>query len=72
MEQIHRVKISRRSTTNRVFDSITVVMGDLHLHADLVNDRQIRLAKGLADSHKAPFMVDEANAERVKSALAQQ
>ena len=64
------VKIGRRQTGAREYDAITVCIGDLHLRCDLVCDRDIRLARELANQHGAWFMFDDANAERVKAALA--
>jgi hypothetical protein len=64
------VKISRRQVGQREFDCITVNIGDLHLRCDLVCDRDIRLARELANQHGAWFMFDDYNAERVKAALA--
>ena len=64
-----QVKIQRRATTAREYDAITVVIGDLRLSCDLTSDREIRMAKKLADDHQAAFMYDEANAGRVRAAL---
>ena len=64
-----QVKIHRRATTAREYDAITVVIGDLRLSCDLTSDREIRMAKKLADDHQADFIVDEANAARVRTAL---
>ena len=63
------VRVERRVTAVREYDAITVVIGDLHLSCDLMCDRQIKLAKKLADDHQAAFLFDDANAERVRAAL---
>ena len=63
------VRIARRATTAREYDAITIVIGDLRLSCDLTSDREIRMAKKLADDHQAAFIFDDANAERVKTAL---
>ena len=63
------VRVARRATTAREYDAITVVIGDLRLSCDLTSDREIRMAKKLADEHQADFIFDDANAERVKTAL---
>ena len=70
MDYVAQVKIHRRATTAREYDAITVVIGGLHLSADLMCDRQIRMAKRLAEDHAAVFMYDDANAERVRAATA--
>ena len=64
-----KVKIQRRATTEREWDAICVVICDLHLSCDLVSDRQIKLAKALADDHQATFSYDDVNANRVRSVL---
>ena len=69
MERVICVKVEKMETTTRKFNQIRVVLGDLHLTCDLVADRQIRLAKRIADSHQASFMYDDANAERVREVL---
>lgn len=65
-----QVRIHRRQVGEREYDAITVLIADLNLSCDLVCDRQIRLAHELAIQHQATFMYDDANAERVKTALA--
>ena len=69
MEKVICVKVEKMETTTRKFNQIRVVVSDLHLTCDLVTDRQIRLAKRLADSHQASFMYDDTNAERVREVL---
>lgn len=64
-----QVKIQRRATTAREYDAVTVIIGDLHLSCDLTNDREIRLAKKLADDHQAAFMFDDENSARVRAAI---
>lgn len=68
MEKVICVKIEAMETS-RKFNQVRVVIGDLHLTCDLTSDRQIRLAKRLADSHQASFMYDDKNAERVREVL---
>ena len=63
------IRITRRQVGDREFDSIRIVINDLHLSADLVDDRQIRSAKKLSDEHQCWFMYDDHNAERVRNAL---
>lgn len=66
-------KVSLHQSTNKAgvkYDEITVVIADLHLHCDAVNDRQIRLAKKLADTHGCMFYVATEVADRVDRALA--
>ena len=63
------VTIKRVQTGDREYDAITVVMGDLHLRCDAVCDRDIKLAKRLADDHQAWFQYDEHCAPRVQAAL---
>lgn len=69
MEQVKLVRVHRKQTGGREYDAITVVLGDLHLSCDAVNARQIRLAKHLADSHAAAFMVDPLLQAQVDRAL---
>ncbi len=51
------------------YDRIRVCIADLHLSSDLVNDRQIRLAAKLAESHGVTLQADASNARRVAAAL---
>lgn len=67
--RVTSVRIRRRQVGNREFDSITISLCDLHLSCDLMDDRQIKNARKLADEHGAWFEYDEANAERVRSVL---
>lgn len=67
--RVTNVRIRRRQVGNREFDSITISLCDLHLSCDLMDDRQIKNARKLADEHGAWFEYDEANAERVRSVL---
>lgn len=68
MERIKTVRLHRKATASREYDAITVSIGDLFLSCDLVNDRQIRLAKLLAASHGADFSVCDALEERAAKA----
>lgn len=69
MERVHRVDVRRVQVGERIVDQIKVYICDMHLRCDLVSDRDIALAKRLADSHQAFFTYDAANAERVRAAL---
>jgi hypothetical protein len=70
-ERAVRVRIHGVQTSVHTYDAITVVIADLHLHADLVSDQQIGLAKSLAESHGASFEVSEDLKLRVEVALRQ-
>ena len=63
------IRIERAETSGRQYDRITVVIGDLHLHADLTDNRQIRLAQRLADSHGVALQVGPGLGARVAEAL---
>jgi hypothetical protein len=69
MEQVKAVRVQRTQTGTREYNAITVVLADLHLSCDVVNARQLRLAKHLADSHGAAFMVDPLLQAQVYQAL---
>lgn len=62
--------LRRQEIRGTEVDRVTVLIGDLRLSGELFNDRQIRLARRLADDHEAWFMYDDAIADRVKQALA--
>ena len=64
--QIH---IHRAESRHTEYDEMTVVIADLYLYATISDDRQIRLAKRLADEHGAAFVVSEPLKARVKQAL---
>jgi len=69
-EMASQVKVCRRiSASGHEYDAIKVVIGDLHMSCDAIDDRSIRLAKRLADSHGATFFYDDATAERVRAAI---
>jgi hypothetical protein len=71
MEAAKMVRIrTEQNMAGAYFDRIVVVIGDLHLRCDVNCDRDIRLAKQLADSHEAPFEYAPEVAERVLAALA--
>lgn len=63
------IRIERAETATRQYDCITVVIGDLHLRCDLMDDRQIRLAQRLADSHGVALHVGPGLGGRVAAAL---
>ena len=69
MMRIVKVRIHRAATTSREYDAITVHVGGLGLSADIVNDRQIRQAKHLAESHEATWQVSPELQSRVDAAL---
>ena len=69
MEQVKAVRVQRTQTGTREYNAITVVLADLHLSCDVVNARQLRLAKHLAASHGAAFMVDPLLQAQVDRAL---
>lgn len=69
LERVRRVQIRRVSTTRREYDAIVVHLADLRLSADLVDDRQIRLAHRLAHSHGTTLDVAPELQERVTNAL---
>ncbi len=69
MERAKIVRLHRKATTTREYDAITVCIGDLKLSCDVVDDRQIRIAALLADSHQCPFQVAPELTERAETAL---
>lgn len=71
-EQATKVAITMVSTETKTFPSILLVTHDLHFHADLVNDRQIRLAAALANENHLELQVHPDLLERVNHALAVQ
>lgn len=66
--RIVSVKVHSVQTGERIYDAISIVVGDLHLRCDAVDDRSIRLAKRLADDHQAWFLYDDHCAARVRNA----
>jgi len=71
MEAAKLVRVHRKVTASREYDAITVCIGDLHLSCDAF-DRQIQLARLLADSHECPFQVSPELSVRVDKALKSQ
>lgn len=63
------VRIHRGDQPGDTYPRLTVVIADLHLHASVVTDRQIRLAKLLAQDHGADFIVHPDLQARVDEAL---
>lgn len=63
------VRIYTASNTARTYPAIQVVIADLHLQCDLVDDRQISLAKRLADDHGVLLEVAPEFQARVSKAL---
>lgn len=68
-EPVRRVQIRTEVVASREFAAIVVHLADLRLTADLVNDRQVRLARSLADSHGVELEVSPELRGRVSSAL---
>lgn len=69
MDPVKSVVIHSEQSSRGTYDRIKVVIGDLHLRCDVTCDRDIRLAKRLADDHGSVFDYSEAVAERVYAAL---
>lgn len=67
--QATKVAITMVSTQTKAFPSIQLVTHDLHFHADLVNDRQIRLAAALASENDLELHVHPDLHDRVNRAL---
>lgn len=63
------VRIGPRTAGSRSFDAISVTICDLHLRADLVCDRDIRLAWMLCQDHGAQWLVHDSLQTRVDAAL---
>ena len=59
VERITKIMIVGREQAGRRWDEINVHVGDLQLSCDAVNDRTVRLAVKLAQSHRAFFRVFE-------------
>jgi len=68
-ERVGHVRIHNLATSTRTYAAVTIVIADLHLSADLVSDRQIRLAKTISESHGASFVVSDMLKDRVDAAL---
>jgi hypothetical protein len=69
MDAVKAVSVRREQSTRGHYDCIKVVIGDLHLRCDVTCDRDIKLAKRLADDHGAAFTYSPEVASRVCSAL---
>lgn len=69
MDAVKAVSVRREQSARGHYDCIKVVIGDLHLRCDVTCDRDIRLAKRLADDHGAPFNYDVGTQDRVMAAL---
>ena len=69
MDTAKAVSVRREQASRGFYDCIKVVIGDLHLRCDVTSDRDIRLAKRLADDHGAAFEFDDHTRERVRAAL---
>jgi hypothetical protein len=63
------VQLHSRRGARGAYDAITVRIGGLSLRCDLVNDRQLRLASLLAQSHGCELGVEPQYRERVSRAL---
>lgn len=62
---------TEQAASGAYFDRIRVVIGDLQLRCDVNSERDIRMAKRLADDHECPFVVHPEMAEKVAAALAE-
>lgn len=69
-ESVVRVQLRTLAAGARTYPAIVVHMADLQLSADLVNDRQVRLAQRLAESHGVTMEVAPELQLRVTRALA--
>ena len=69
LTRVTSIRLVERSTMARTYDAIELVIGDLHVRCDLVCDRDIRLARRIADSHGAHWYVAPHLQERVARAL---
>lgn len=69
MDTAKAVSIRREQSARGYYDCINVVIGDLHLRCDVNCDRDIRMAKRLADDHGATFAYAPELAQRVCAAL---
>lgn len=55
---IEDVRVIRQHTTSRSYDAVVVFAGGLHLSCDVVCEKQIRLAKRIADHNGCPYYCD--------------
>lgn len=69
-ELVKRVWVTHMHNANRAYDSIRITLAGMHYACDFVADRDVRLAKHLAESHGAEFIVDPRVADRVAIAIA--
>jgi len=66
---IERMQIRTITTATREYAAVVVSLGGLQLSADLVNDRQIRQAHRLAESHGIVVGVSPELRARVEDAV---
>lgn len=66
---IQNVTVKRMATTNGEYDAIRIFVADMWFTREIDTDRDIRLAKRLADETGARFSTDDALARRVDNAL---
>lgn len=70
---VSSVKIKTNSTTTRTYPAIQIVLADISFSCDLISDRQIRLAKRIADDHGVALECYEPELNsRIISALTKQ
>lgn len=67
--QPKKIAVTLMSTTTKTYPAIHLVTHDIHFHADLVNDRQIRLAHRLAQDCNLTLEVHPDLQSRVNHAL---
>lgn len=69
LERITGIRICTAATTAREYRSIRIFIGGAWYSQDWVSDRDVRLAKKLADNHGVPFQVSPELSEQVAIAL---
>lgn len=57
MKRITKIEIRKNSTQSREYLAINLVIADLHMSCDLVDARQIILAKRLAESSGIDLLI---------------
>jgi len=71
--QVRQNAAARSDGSSREFNAIQIHIADMwfstYLHDGAGGDRQIKLAKKLADFHGITFEYDDVNGERVRSVL---
>ena len=64
-----KIALTIMSTTTKTYPAIRLVTHDIHFHADIVNDRQIRQAQRLARDCELEIEVHPDLQDRVDRAL---